>query len=447
MYNYKQPYNPQENCSNNESIQEPNQNSIIKNNSEILSLINEHKQKLSELRNKDNILENKKYIKDKNFENHCNKDISSFDKVGVDDSIRVAKDFLKYNKEKTSKLFKDIDNKFNINFNNKNNNSEEKPKLNFNYIINYQENNNKKMNYNYKTHNDFYTNLDKTQYILNYHNNDNPQKFVKSENIEQSMSYENLSNINTNEIFKNNNIYTTNNEIYFNGHQEKNILLNSNIKLLENKLEKTESKIKSLKSTIDSLNKENQALKEYIIKIENKKVESNNLIINDKIKNRISFPIEKTDINNKNNILNNIEKIMYSINHFIKKMNSLFPNLENKKNFEDLNYEQYNELQNNLNNIENIVNDLYIQNIKKTNYSLNDNSLSDIISTTEYTTKRKKKQKMHKIIKKLKSRSANRIKKKNKNENNYYNNHKYHENNRNFLYGDNTFLRKATGPY
>ena len=106
---------------------------------------------------------------------------------------------------------------------------------------------------------------------------------------------------------------------------------------------------------------------------------------------------------------------MFSINYFIKKMYNLFKKNENEKNFEDLKYEQYNELQQNLNKIEILINDLYIQNIKNINFNINDNSISDMTPSIEYSKKGKNKPKIHKIIKKLenKSKSARRLKRKN----------------------------------
>ena len=140
-----------------------------------------------------------------------------------------------------------------------------------------------------------------------------------------------------------------------------------------------------------------------------------------------------------------MEKVMFSINYFIKKMYNLFQKNENWKNFEDLKYEQFNEVQRNLNTIESLINDLYMQNIKKINYSINDtsNSLSDIISSIEYTKKGKKKPKIHNLIKKLESKSAKRLKKKNKIKSNSYKN-LYYENNNNKNF---TEFRKVIGPY
>ena len=193
--------------------------------------------------------------------------------------------------------------------------------------------------------------------------------------------------------------------------------------MLQYKLEHAESKIKSLEINIDSLNKENQSLKEYINKIENNNFQLNNLDENYNETNNL-FLKEDYSSDYKDKC---IEKVMFSINYFIKKMYNLFTNAKNEKIFEDLKYEQFNELQQNLNKIESLINDFYIENIKKINYSINDKSLIDNISSIEYTKKSKNKPNFHKIIKKLenKSKSAKRIRRKSKIGNNSYNNLHY----------------------
>ena len=206
----------------------------------------------------------------------------------------------------------------------------------------------------------------------------------------------------------------------------------TNIKILKNKLDYTEEKINSLESNIDILTKENYDLKQYIIQLENNNINSFNN--NNKDYEKDIMEEENNSVSKIDDIIFNKEKVMYSINYFIKKMYDLFQNFGKKQNFESLKFEQYNELQQHLNNIENIINDLFIQNIKKDNYSLNSlngNSISDIISTIEYTKKGKKKPKIHKIIKKLESKSANKLKKKNKTQNNFYNLENISKKNRN----------------
>ena len=416
MSNYKNPQSP-----NSNNLQ--NYESTLEQNREILAIINEHKKKLNELRNMDNFKENKKYIKDNSFENtKNNKKIGSLDKIEVDDSIRIAKEFLKYNKEKTSKIFNNIESNLNINKNNQNminNLKNSKSENNHIYPNNIQQNCNK-INYHNKTHKDFYSHLDKTQYILNNKNINNiyTQLNYNSEVNEKDKPneiYRSTSNINEKYKFniKNNNNYNNDDDI----------IEYSNIKTLKDKLNYAELRINSLESNIDILTKENHDLKEYIIQLENNNINNKNNFIENQLTNK-----ENKSLKNEEDINDNKEKIMYSINYFIKKMYSLFQNFGCEQNFENLKFEQYNELQQHLNNIENITNDLYIQNIKKENYSLNDNSISDIISTIEYTKKGKKKPTIHKIIKKLENKSAKRLKKKSKTHKNLYNNYNYESN-------------------
>ena len=410
MFNY-------ENCQNMPNPKNSNNyESSINKNREILSMINEHKKKLNEIRNKDidDFIENKKYIKANSlsFENiKTNKEKSAFDKTGVDDSIRVAKEFLKYNKEKTSRIFNNIDSNLNININNQNNSKKE---YNYNYSNNLPQNFNY-INNNCKTHKDFYTNLNNAEILYNHNSNNNylPLNVSEVKKIQiPNLIYGNEYNINekVNHILKNKNY-----------NNEDNTLAYSNI-ILKHKLDYTEEKINSLESNIDILTKENYNLRQYIIQLENNNINcfnNNNKGIEKDLKEEENNSVSKVD-----DIILNKEKIMFSINNFIKKMYGLLQNFGKEQNFESLKFEQYNELQEHLKNIENIINDLFIQNIKKVNYSLNSlngNSISDIISTIEYTKKGKKKPKIHKIIKKLESKSANKLKKRNKTKNNLYN--------------------------
>ena len=410
MFNY-------ENCQNMPNPKNSNNyETSINKNREILSMINEHKKKLNEIRNKDidDFIENKKYIKANSlsFENiKTNKEKSAFDKTVVDDSIRVAKEFLKYNKEKTSRIFNDIDSNLNININNQNNSKKE---YNYNYSNNLPQNFNY-INYNCKTHKDFHTNLNNAEILYNHNSNNNylPLNVSEVKKIQiPNLIYGNEYNINekVNYILKNKNY-----------NNEDNTLAYSNI-ILKHKLDYAEEKINSLESNIDILTKENYNLRQYIIQLENNNI--NCINNNNKGIEKDLMEEENNSVSKVDDIILNKEKIMFSINNFIKKMYGLLQNFGKEQNFESLKFEQYNELQQHLKNIENIINDLFIQNIKKVNYSLNSlngNSISDIISTIEYTKKGKKKPKIHKIIKKLESKSANKLKKRNKTKNNLYN--------------------------
>ena len=157
------------------------------------------------------------------------------------------------------------------------------------------------------------------------------------------------------------------------------------------------------------LNKENLSLKNYIIELEAKYKNSNSLL-DEEIKNK--------NINN-----NNIEKVMYSINYFIRKMYNLFPNMEKENNFGELKIDQYNELQQRLNIIENMINELFIQSIKTINYSLNEKAMTTAeLSTIDHIKKEKKKQKNNTIYKKLKNKSVKKLKKRSNSVVNWHNN-------------------------
>jgi septal ring factor EnvC (AmiA/AmiB activator) len=114
------------------------------------------------------------------------------------------------------------------------------------------------------------------------------------------------------------------------------VIINSNIKLLKHKLENKEAKIKSLESNIDLLSQENKSLKDYIIQLETKY--NNNKDNNDDINSNSNLILNEEN----KNINNNIDKVMYSINNFIKKMYSLFPNMEKEIKYEELKIEHYN---------------------------------------------------------------------------------------------------------
>ena len=112
----------------------------------------------------------------------------------------------------------------------------------------------------------------------------------------------------------------------------------------------------------------------------------------------------------------------------------IFPNLENEKKFEDLNWNEYNCLQQYLNSIEDKINELYIQNIKNINYSINDYNISGIANTVGNPRKKEKISKMNKIIRKLENKSAKKLKTRKIIENDIYNNYKSSNNNYSFNY-------------
>ena len=296
--------------------------------------------------------------------------------------------------------------------NNTYNNYFPKKNLNFNYGDNYQEI--YKLNDDCKNNNEL---LDKENKNENIENN-NKISFPLNNKSQMLMVHRSNTTYNNSYNLNNNNYncynYSNNNSNYIDqilNNNDNNIIINSNIKILRHKLDNKDTKIKSLESHIDLLNKENKSLKEYIIELEknNNPINSNNNINNNRINNNDINSL----LNEENqNINNNIEKVMASINYFIKKVYNLFPNLEKEKKFEELKFEQYNELHYRLNIIENLINDLFIQNIKKNNYSLNDNIITDI-STIDYIKKGKHKPRINTIIKKLKNKSVKKLKKRN----------------------------------
>ena len=204
--------------------------------------------------------------------------------------------------------------------------------------------------------------------------------------------------------------------------------INRYVKALEFKLEKKRLKINNLKSDIGLLNKENQYLKTYINELESKmanfkkkNMSQDNLFNMEKdILNKINTlakeisaknaqiermksmdkikvkdikllnqeyrdlelvsnenkkkKIKKIDnlINENNNFkayINNTDKILFTINYFIKKIYNLVPSLGKYENFKEIS-EPY-ELQKHLIIIENFINEFIIYNNKKPQISTN----------------------------------------------------------------------------
>ena len=245
--------------------------------------------------------------------------------------------------------------------------------------------------------------------------------FIKKLEIENTPNSNNYD-LNNTDYYRNNKYLTNRLD---NNYSSKNII-NDNIKLLEFKLEKKKIKIKNLESNIDLLTKENQNLKKYINELEEKignfhlnnqtnilkqdniinreqemlnKINSlteeltikNNQI--EKMKNLDKLKIQdiqilsqkcrdlelisnennkekmtKIDklINDNNNLKSNIrntEKIMFTINYFIKKIYNMIPSLSIYEYFEDV--KEPSELQRHLINIENFINEYIIYDSNK----------------------------------------------------------------------------------
>ena len=201
----------------------------------------------------------------------------------------------------------------------------------------------------------------------------------------------------------NNNNHST--EKYFN-------LGNDTVKSLELKLAKKKIKIKNMKLNLDLLSKENQNLKKYINELE-EKIEifnlnkKTNILNQDNIKKREEEMINKIklltkeialknaqidrmnnysldklkiqdllnenkdknikiEVNEKEDFkayINNTDRILFTINYFIKKIYNMIPSLSNLENFVEIK-EPY-QLQVHLINIENFISEYIIYNSNK----------------------------------------------------------------------------------
>jgi len=376
----------------------------INNCKEIFLMIDEHKKKLEELKNSNssnnsNISkpENQKfYFNKKEKKSNSNLNIIN-NQSDIDNSINLAKYFLQKNKEKTIKIFNNIDNKITPYLG-----------LHFNYD---EKEENKSNNVNYDTNS-----YNKTYYSFLKQNATEPNT---TKNKNKSINNISLLYNNSNKLIRSNSRVYTNSNILFNNDinedlnkSKKNIFNKkgenlSEIKLLKDKLKRREEKIKKLESNIDSLNKENQSLKQYIIELQHNLLTYTNKNIFSNIDSVESSGEEHGDIQDK------AEKIMNSINIFIKKIYNLFPNLGCTDDFKELSYHQPNEVEKKLDKIEKMIHDSI--SLKKTQYNSNESSILDVISTIEYDKNGLKKPKYKNLIKKLESKSSKKaIKKKNK---------------------------------
>ena len=266
-----------------------------------------------------------------NEQNNFNQNKIDNNKDYINTSIKLAKDFLNYNKLFSSKIYSNIDKSLQIT---KNNNLTHSNYIKYDVINDY-------LNKNYKTqinyHPNYNYNIPSTELNIsqdkNKYNNEGNSKYNKINNY---------NTIETNNNTLNNNKDTYNIETNKNYNKEdKTILFETNLKILNIQLENKENKIKSLESNINYLNKENQNLKEYINKLESsiQTINNNDLfsdngqnIFNNENNNNLSNEIDvknnqiQTLINKENistiidnNTISNIEKIMNTINYFIKK--------------------------------------------------------------------------------------------------------------------------------
>ena len=390
-----------------------NDESNINNCKEIFLMIDEHKKKLEEIKNNnDNIkLENQKY----SFNKKEKKKILNINQMDIDNSINLAKYFLQKNKEKTLKIFNNIDNKItpylglHFNYDDENNNDN---KENICNNTNYNNTNYNNTNYNNTNYNN--TNYNNKTYYNFLKQNATEPNTTKNKCINKFSLLYNNSSSNSNKIIRSNSrVYTTPNNLYDNSINENLNKLNKN-KVLKDKLKQREEKIKKLESNIASLNKENQSLKQYIIQLQHNLLTYNNKNINNSFKkalfndsNSMKSSMEDLSLTDK------IEKIMNSLNVFIKKMYNLFPNLGCTGDFKDLNYHLPDEVEKKLDKIGNMIHDFFT--LKKNHYNSNESSIVDMISTIEYDKNGMKKPKYKDLIKKLENKSSKKaIKKKNK---------------------------------
>ena len=367
---------------------------------EIFLMIDEHEKKLEELKNNNNSnnkLENQKFSFNKK-ENKPNLNLK-INQMDIDNSINLAKYFLQKNKEKTIKIFNNIDNKitpylglhFNYDDNDNNNDNQENVCNNTNY---------NNTNYNNKTYYNFLK--------------QNATEPNTTKNKNKSINKISLLHNNSNKIIRSNSrVYTTSNNLYDNSINE-DLDKSKKNKTLKDKLKRREERIKKLESNIASLNKENQSLKQYIIELQHNLLTYNNKKINNAFNKNLFNDSESMKSSMEDlSLINKFEKIMNSINIFIKKMYNLFPNLGCTGDFKDLNYHQPKEVEKKFDKIWNMIHNFFT--LKKNVYNSNESSIVDMISTIEYDKNGMKKPKYKNLIKKLENKSSKKaIKKKNK---------------------------------
>ena len=384
---------------NNDNFNECQENQVIEGmikNDPLFDLIAQHKKKLKEIKEWQNNFTNNnitqteiatndtvKLNKIPNFKNNIIiSDIN--ENKNIEKNIKTAKDFLKLNSiNKSNSLIENTndDSSVNININKKNAN----------------ENNSNDNSVSLSK--DFDNNI-----------NNNIQKYMRT-----GMNFNNkleLEKIQDTENFNSNN---TNNKKNTSSTSRTNNDINNIIKSLEFKLEKKKIEIKKLESNIDILTKENQNLKRYIYdlesKIENYQLNNNTNLINqdniiireqemfkkinsltkeiqeknsqiEKFKNLEQqltekyhqlelFSKENTSklenlIMEKNNYKDSIqttEKIIFTVNYFIKKIYNIIPGLYNGECFQDI--KDPFELQKHLIAIENFINEYIVYDSNK----------------------------------------------------------------------------------
>ena len=389
----------------------------------LFNLINQHKKRLLEIKQWQNnfnngnmnqseiaFLDNGKNNKITNINSNINnygkeeEKGKQLDIENVENNIKIVKDFLKINSLNKSNINTENNDESSITINN----------INYNNIINTNNENNM---------NDISLSILKESIKKDLENNKNNDIMEQKQYMNTGINFTNKSifeNLKSTKNYSSCNTKRTSLDI--SNKQNNNIT-----KSLEYKLEKKRIKIKNLKSNIELLTKENQNLKNYINELEKKieNIDLNNEInlmnqgniikreqdmlskINllsqeilekneqiekmknmDKIKIKdiqslnqkcrdleiISNEINKEKIEklveeNKElkKIINNTDKIMFTINYFVKKIYNMIPSLGKKENFEGIK-EPY-ELQKFFIDIENFMNEFIIyESNKKSNF-------------------------------------------------------------------------------
>ena len=369
------------------STEENNKDEIEFESDPLFDLIKQHKKRLNEIKdwqnkfNNSNLVDTHKENRNKNIKegvvDNKTKEEKKYNKENLKNTIKLVKDFLKINS-------------LNSNINTDNN---EETSINYNIINTNNENNMNDISYSLIKETTKNNQIDKKDFINTGYN------------FKPKYKLENINSININNTKRTTNDITNRQNI-------------SEIKSIEYKLEKKRIKIRNLKSNIELLKKENQNLRKYIIELEQKVENNDNNTINqrniinkeqellnkikiltqeiqekneqiEKIKNIDKIKIKdiqilnqkcrdseiilnenKEKINilteeNKNlkNKINNIDKIMFTINYFTKKINNMIPCLCLKEDFDGI--KEPSELQKFFIEIENFINEYIIYNSNK----------------------------------------------------------------------------------
>ena len=370
----------------------------IEDNDPLYDLINKYKKRLQEIKEwqtnfkNDNLSQSDKEIlilteeiKNRKVPSSSESDIKD-NYENIQNNIKLAKDFLKINYINKNQTTLDNNSNASININNINNTNESTYSILKDSTIKDLNNNIKIMEKKYmKT----VPNFSKKKAIVSNRNNCNSNDVnLRRNNLTSRLNYNNHST-----------------ENYFN-------MGNDTVKSLELKLAKKRIKIKNLKLNLDLLSKENQNLKKYINELE-EKFEIFNLnqktnianqdninkreqemankiklltkeieLKNEKIEKMKNYNLDKFKIqdllnnNNDKNIkievnekedfkayINNTDRILFTINYFIKKIYNMIPSLSNIENFVEVK-EPY-QLQIHLINIENFISEYIIYNSNK----------------------------------------------------------------------------------